>query len=98
MLSAPNRISVMLRPVGIGILIWLVSLAVFGNPIVDWNNRFLDAIRADTSPPTLASRNLAILHTAIYDAVNSVERTHQQYRYLIEAPAGASSEAAVVGA
>ncbi|MEO8429488.1 MAG: vanadium-dependent haloperoxidase [Verrucomicrobiota bacterium] len=56
------------------------------------------AIRADNSGPTLSSRNLAILHTAIYDAVNSVVRTHQPYRFQIDAPSGTSAEAAAVGA
>ncbi len=56
------------------------------------------AIRTDNSSPTLSSRNLAILHTAVYDAVNSVARTHQPYRFLEEAPPGASAEAAAVGA
>jgi PAP2 superfamily len=56
------------------------------------------AIRTDNSGPTLSSRNLAVLHTAIYDAVNSVLRTHQCYKFLEEAPAGSSAEAAAVAA
>ena len=33
----------------------------------------LAAIRSDNSGPTLSSRNLAILHSAIYDAVNAID-------------------------
>jgi len=58
----------------------------------------LDAIRADNTGPTLSTRNLAILHTAIYDAVNSVARTHQPYRVALEAPAQTSIPAAAAAA
>jgi hypothetical protein len=66
--------------------------------VLDWNGLMIDAIRADNSGPTLSARNLAILHTAIYDAVNSVVRTHQPYRFEIDAPGESSPEAAAVGA
>jgi hypothetical protein len=66
--------------------------------ILDWNALVLDCIRTDNSSPTLSSRNLAILHTAIYDSVNSITRTHQPYRFQLAAPSNASPEAAVVGA
>lgn len=72
--------------------------ALRADVVLDWNAALLDAIRTDNSAPTLASRNLAILHTAIYDAVNSVVRTHQPYRFQLEAPPGTLPEAAAVGA
>ena len=40
--------------------------------ITDWNETALDAIRLDKTPPPKAARALAILHTAIYDAVNGI--------------------------
>lgn len=58
----------------------------------------LDAIRTDTTNPTLSSRNLAILGASTYDAVNSITRTHQPYLSLLEAAPDASPEAAVMGA
>ena len=66
--------------------------------ILDWTELMLDAIRADNTGPTLSTRNLAIFHTAIYDAVNSIERTHQPYRFLSDPPLNASAEAAAVAA
>ena len=42
----------------------------------------LDAIRAETTGPTLSTRNLAILHIAIYDAVNAIDRGHQPCLFL----------------
>jgi membrane-associated phospholipid phosphatase len=36
-----------------------------------WNSAFIAALRAETTPPSLAARNLAILHSAMYDAGKS---------------------------
>jgi hypothetical protein len=76
----------------------LASIGVRADVILDWNSLMIAAIRSDNSGPTLSSRNLAILHTAIYDAVNSIDRTHQPYKFQVDAPQGASAEAAAVGA
>ena len=72
--------------------------AVQADPVLDWTALALDCIREDNTSPTLSTRNLAILHTAMYDAVNSITRTHQPYRFQLGAPAGASAEAAAVAA
>lgn len=66
--------------------------------VLDWNALMLDAIRVDNTGPTLSSRNFAILHTAVYDAVNSVLRTHQPYRFLEDVAPGTSPEAAAAAA
>ncbi len=55
-------------------------------------------IRSDTTAPTLSSRNLALLHLAIYDAVNSITQTHQAYQFQLPTPADTSPDAAVMGA
>jgi hypothetical protein len=66
--------------------------------VIDWNNNALDAIRAASTPPPRSSRNLAITHAAIYDAVNGITRTHRPYYVTGTAPFGASKEAAVAAA
>src|SRR6266480_1910186 len=47
--------------------------------VTDWNNAALDTIRADRTAPPIASRSLAIVHVAIYDAVTGIARTHDPY-------------------
>ena len=81
-------------------LSWLLTLtlAARADVILDWDSLMVAAIRVDNSGPTLSSRNLAILHTAIYDAVNSVLRTHQPYKFQMDVPGPVSAEAAAVGA
>lgn len=74
------------------------QLVLATDPVLTWNALLLDAIRIENAAPTLASRNLAILHCAIYDAVNSVERKYQPYRFLLPHEGGALADAAAVGA
>lgn len=76
----------------------LTSALAGADVILDWNALALDCIRNDNSSPTLSSRNLAILHTAIYDSVNSISRTHQPYRFQVGTLTNASPEAAAVAA
>lgn len=78
-----------------GFLSWsAVSGSASGDVVTQWNEVFLKAVRNETTPPPLAARNLAILHTAIYDAVNAITRTHQPYCLKTKASKEASMEAA----
>ena len=43
-----------------------------GNPVLDWNGVMLNAVRTASTAPPLASRNMAMVHAAVYDAVNSI--------------------------
>lgn len=76
----------------------LTGARAHADVVTDWNNAALDAIRADNTTPPIASRSLAILHTAIYDAVNGIARTHEPYLVQSVVPASASREAAASAA
>lgn len=66
--------------------------------VAQWNSLMLDAIRNESTAPPLASRNLAILHTSIHDAVNAIVPTYQPYLFSPSPGSEASPEAAAVGA
>jgi membrane-associated phospholipid phosphatase len=59
-------------------LISIVALLLFGgsrcinaqNVVLEWNQSVLTALKGDTSAPLIVTRNLAILHLAIRDAVD----------------------------
>ena len=68
------------------------------NVVLDWNALMLDAVRVDTQGPPLSSRNFAILNSGIFDAVNSIVRSHQPYRFDVESTGEVSREAAAAGA
>jgi membrane-associated phospholipid phosphatase len=74
----------------------MISLGppAFADVVTDWNAAALDAIRGARTSPPMASRVLAILHAAIYDAVNGISRRHATYVVRSAVPASASPEAA----
>jgi PAP2 superfamily len=51
------------------------------NPVVQWNRTLLLIVRTPGAQPATVhpTRNFAIMHAAIYDAVNAIDRTHKAY-------------------
>jgi hypothetical protein len=80
--------------IGVINLASVIGIPVRGDIVTDWNNAALDAIRADRTAPPIASRSLAIVHVAIYDAVNGIARTNEPYLV----PSAVSSSASRVAA
>src|SRR5262245_54248844 len=66
--------------------------------VTDWNSAALNVIRIEKTPPPAAARALAILHVAIYDAVNGIRRTHNPFLVGGLVPRTASVEAAASAA
>ncbi|MGE5756819.1 MAG: vanadium-dependent haloperoxidase [Planctomycetaceae bacterium] len=69
-----------------------------GDVVIAWNKTMLDAIRADKTSPGPATRTMAMVQAAIYDAVNDIDRTSSVYHVDIAAPPGSSPEAAASAA
>jgi PAP2 superfamily/Bacterial Ig-like domain len=70
-----------------------------GDVITDWNATTLRAIQTSRTAPPVAAYNLALVHGAIFDAVNSIERKYTAYQVADAiAPANASQEAAAAAA
>ncbi len=70
------------------------------NPVVQWNRNLLAIVRTPgVQPATIhATRSFAVMHAAIYDAVNSIDRTHATYLVRVRASRDASQEAAAAAA
>jgi hypothetical protein len=66
--------------------------------IIDWNNVLLQTVRTNSMSPLPQSRISAAMNTAMYDAVNSIARTHEPYHVDMTAAAGTSREAAAAQA
>ena len=75
-----------------------IASAGYADVVTDWNGAALDAIRMHKTSPPVASRALAILHASIYDAINGIDRTHEQYLVPSAVPASASKQAAASAA
>jgi hypothetical protein len=66
--------------------------------VIDWNNVMLNAVRANSMSPLPVTRVTAAMNTAMYDAVNSIARTHEPYHVNMTAVPGTSREAAAAQA
>lgn len=70
------------------------------DPVIQWNRILLGILRTPGAQPATihATRSMAILHAAIYDAVNAITKTNAPYLVKVRAPRGASERAAVAAA
>jgi hypothetical protein len=97
-----------MRTVALGIYTLLLALSLGWSPLVradavtDWNvNAGKAALAACISPnldPLHESRMYAMMHVAIHDALNAIQRNSRPYALDLQAPPGASPEAAVATA
>jgi PAP2 superfamily len=77
------------------------SYAQSVNPVVQWNRVLLVIVRTPGAQPATVhpTRSFAVMHAAIYDAVNSIDRTHRPYVVQIDhVLRHASQEAAAAAA
>lgn len=63
--------------------------------VMDWN---ATAAALPIAAPPVHARVMAAMHGAVHDAINSIEPHYETYRFAVEAPAGASKDAAVATA
>jgi hypothetical protein len=71
------------------------------NPVVQWNRTLLVILRTPGAQPATVhpTRSFAIMHAAIYDAVNDIDSTHKPYlAELSGLPRSASQDAAAAAA
>lgn len=70
-----------------------------GNAVTHWNTVATDAFTpSQGTNPMAQSRSLAILHAAIHDAVNAIDRRYESYTPGLALAPGASIDAAVAAA
>ena len=67
------------------------------DPVIQWNRNLLSIVRTPGAQPSTvhATHSFAIMHAAIYDAVNAIDGTHEPYLvHLKGVPPDTSQEAA----
>lgn len=82
----------------LGVMLAVTGLAARGDVVTDWNQTALRATEIAAMPPPVQARAMSIVHAAVYDAVNAIDRRHAVYAATVTAPAGASMESAVAAA
>jgi len=71
------------------------------NPVIQWNKTLLVIVRTPGAQPATmhSTRSFAIMHAAIYDAVNAIDQSHKPYLVTLpDVPPNASQEAAAAAA
>jgi hypothetical protein len=83
----------------LALLLTAPMTAAAGNVITDWDEKAVALVQPGTVfPPPTALRTTAILHLAMFEAVNSIERRYRPYRVQVAAAADTSKEAAAASA
>src|SRR5215469_8664992 len=86
--------STVLRSVPLAVGLMFSAASAEANVITDW-----DANAVAVAPPTAAGlREMAIMHVAIFDAVNSIDRRYRPYMVQLSASPTTSQEAAATAA
>src|SRR6266850_2807384 len=71
-----------------------LSVAAYADVITDWNDKVVAAGVKERQAPFVHTRSVAIVHVAMFDAVNSIDRRYTPYRVQGSNATGASREAA----
>ena len=74
-----NTVWVGLRALGLSTVRLLSVTTVRADTVLDWNVTALKITAAAHFNPPLESRNMAIVHAAMFDAVNSILREYDPY-------------------
>jgi ethanolamine utilization microcompartment shell protein EutL len=73
--------------------------AATANVITDWDEKAVGTVQPGMAfPPPTAFRTIAILHIAMFDAVNSIEPRYKPYKIQLPASPDTSKEAAAAAA
>ena len=87
------------------LLLILVGTALAGavlparaDVVASWNEKAVELLPKMGKQAPFIQRGLAMMHAAMFDAVNSVERRYSPYKVNVTAPPGTSPEAAASGA
>ena len=97
---AANASARVARPTGAtnvdGVALAASTPATSPDQVIQWNRILLGILRTPGAQPATLhpTRSMAIMHAAVYDAVNAIVRTHSDYLIHLKAPRHASVAAA----
>src|SRR5688572_14852424 len=93
-----HGVSALLAALAVGLT---ASVAALGqpsskvNPVLEWNQIFIDTLIATNTANSSSQRLGAIVHTSMFDAYNGIEQRYTPLFVQDRAPNGASRRAAV---
>lgn len=75
-----------------------LSVTAHADVITDWNDKVVAAGVQARQAPFVHTRSVAIVHVAMFDAVDSIDRRYAPYRVQVRSTAGTSRETAAAAA
>lgn len=75
-----------------------LPVAAHADVITDWNEKMVAAGVQSRQPPFVHTRSAAILHVAMFEALNAIDRRYTPYRLQLAPPAETSREVASAAA
>ena len=93
----PRRLRRLLAAAGM-VCILATPAAAADDPVLEWNAVAVQLTVVPALSPVQQTRVMAIVQVAVHDAVNGITRDYHQYNPAGSPPAGASAEAAAIGA
>src|SRR5262245_15740871 len=84
--------------------LWLTTIGLFfaygaeADAVLDWNDIALAEVTASGQLPPDGARTMAMVHVAVFDAVNAIERRYEPVALKERGPTDASMDAAVASA
>ena len=83
--------------------LWLTIGLLFArgaaaDPVLDWNEIALAEVTASSQLPPDGARTMAMVHVAVFDAVNAIDRRYEPVAMEKRVPTDASADAAVASA
>jgi hypothetical protein len=85
---------------GIALLALVTTAGIAGatDPVSQWNETLLTSVQATSMGPPAAARAMAMTNLAVFEAVNSVDRTYAPYRGYFATSSGTNKQAAAAQA
>lgn len=84
---------------------WLACAALAGyghaaraDAVMDWNAVALESVMTAKQTAPMTTHSMAMVHAAMFDAVNAIDQRYTPYRVKVAAEPGASSDAAAAAA
>jgi len=87
-----------LRKWCIGAALLIMPATSKADPVLDWNEQAVAAVLAAKQLPPDGARSMAMVHVAMFNAINAVARRYAPYGFEVRAPAHASADAAAASA
>ncbi len=93
-ITTPGRSAVLQIAVMLLVTAVVVPSRLNADAVTDWNQISEKAVKTAGAPPPVAALDFAIVHLAIYDAVESIDQRYEPYHAFVPGATGSLSAAA----